>query len=167
VTVDLDRLAALAEKATPGPWEQMLYWPLLIVRAGDERRRLGASSDPREDTEEFAHPIAEVRESTHFEGCESFTRRRFDRKQNAADAAFIAAVREAVPELIQRVRELEAALLNIATQAGEDTSGLDHAGQLAEPPIEVHALRAVRDLQSRYDECLADEAHLGPWVAEA
>lgn len=58
--------------------------------------------------------------------------------------------------LLEMVERYRRRFLDIATAAGEDTSGLDNPDQLVTPPIEEMALEAVQDLADRYDECLRE-----------
>ncbi len=89
MTTDLDALQALADAATPGPWTD--HW------ANDERSDLGEAaivSGPGTGLEGI------VVGTLYYDGLHTACR--------AEDAAFIAAARTAVPELIAEVRALRA-----------------------------------------------------------
>lgn len=47
-------------------------------------------------------------------------------------------------------------LLEIARIAGADLSGIEHAGQLAYPPLIEYVTAEVRALRESYDECLKE-----------
>jgi len=54
------------------------------------------------------------------------------------------------------VARLRRTLLDIATEAGEDTSDIDHPDQLVQPSIEEFALTAVRHLREDYNDVLRE-----------
>lgn len=104
-------LRQLEAAATPGPWAVMRRWPRKVVPADQVNRSWGASVDPEADAMNYAHPILEVQESTRFDGWEKFKGRRFDTRQNEADAALIAASRNALPALLDVVDEAKALIV--------------------------------------------------------
>lgn len=79
---DIATLRGLCERATPGPWRQ----------GSVETYNVFAPSRP--DSEQLGHEWVVLRMNTHF-------------PSYIADAAFVAAARQAVPALIDRVEELE------------------------------------------------------------
>ena len=86
MSVDIEKLEALAKAATPGPWETETY----VVYARNERGNL--------------FPVAETILPIDFD--HTYT-------AHKKDAAYITAACNAVPELIARVRELEKALIEV------------------------------------------------------
>lgn len=96
---DLDALAALVERATPGPWTVRMGE--YVVPAGHEKRPIGGSSDPVVDRDRYAQYVCRIPPSH---------RHRSDTEQRANAELIVAAV-NALPALIARVRAQEAALV--------------------------------------------------------
>lgn len=92
----LDDLRALEAAATPGPWAQQDSWPGHVVPQAHARRPWGFAADPEVQKRDYAQVIATV----------------IKPETNSADAALIAAARNALPALLaigetaQRVTEL-------------------------------------------------------------
>ena len=91
-----------AEKATPGPWASMTFWPEIIVQAHQRDAKRGASVFPDQDAA-YARQIASVCAEKH-EGeydRSKFPHRRYTDDPNViADIAFIAHAREDIPALL-------------------------------------------------------------------
>ena len=134
MTTVLDRLRELEAKATRGPWATMKQWPREIVPLCDREKRLGASADPKQDREEYAHPIAEVRVAMSFPG---FEHRRTDSVQASLDAAAIVEARNSLPDLLACAEALHEATTN-----GEWTEG-EQRGDWAISKDVYETVRAV------------------------
>lgn len=122
--IDRDHLRELAENATPGPWES-----LRDTAWGDEYpslsiQRVGESwdSDP-------AHPCCEPLEE--------------------ADAAFIAAAREALPQLLDQLDAAEQRIRDLTQEVGDERAAcLD---QMEQVRIRDARIKAVEDVLDRWE----------------
>ena len=108
MSLDLEKLGKLAAEATPGPWANQRQRPLAIVPADQAGLMWGGSSDPDEDRQRFAHPLAVVqlddltlRDAPEI--AEMFPHRRVHSVIAAADAAYIAAASPDVVAALVRV----------------------------------------------------------------
>jgi hypothetical protein len=122
MTLDLDKLEALAKAATPGPWKHTTY--------------LSGTQNVEFPGSRGVCDVSEVKDANDTEIASSWqslpprhvdiAHRAEDKGKDAdylrhANGAFIAAAREAVPALIARVRELEAEVQSLY----EDAAGAD------------------------------------------
>ena len=116
--IDLDKLDGLIALATPEPWDcGVQVWP-----------------DPDPDDDRHPKDIATGRGPLLTRYHESYGELNV---RASHDAAFIAAARTAVPQLIARVRDLEAAAVADAARYGAD---------LAELQVRIEELEARVDL---------------------
>jgi hypothetical protein len=143
--VDVDRLAALAADATPGPWTATGY-----VGEDDDGR---AVRDPNEGYAAVQAPGMAEDECVAMEAL-------------VADAAFIAAAREAVPALIQRVQRAEDVLDLLGGMWSWNQNGVPdslahtwfgRAGRILEEMVG----RVAREPSARLTPVIAE------WAAEA
>jgi hypothetical protein len=105
---ELERLEALNEGATGGPWAQQDHWPLSIVPESQKALACGGATDPKQDRERYAQEIAIIQfDQTPGEWRKDFPHRRLNRDLAKADAALIAAARNALPDLLAVAKVLE------------------------------------------------------------
>jgi hypothetical protein len=96
MTIDIEKLEALAKAATPGPWKSVEGGLVVCSFHAKHGYNVHDMRRPHVMTPDVSFSMGDVHRN---------------------DSAFIAAAREAVPALIARVREMEAALMPFAGEA--------------------------------------------------
>lgn len=140
MSIDLAKLKALAEAATPGPWR---YRP-------DKYDDWGYVRGPSDDEIDIGWTIAVVSAGRHVSVAEKDEHRRTETDPYGDNAQFIAAANPtAVLALIDRVEELERALKPFADEASEwetfhETEHLVEKFENVVSELTVGHLRAAR-----------------------
>lgn len=132
MTVDIDELQRLSEAATPGPWKRQSG-----EYTGEDWLIASLGLDTPSNEDQFL--------TTH-----NLRSSELDGEGAAADAAFIAAARNQLPELLARMRKLEKAVAS-----AKDVLTMQTIVNAAEPPDRKHEL-ALRVAWDDFDAALKE-----------
>lgn len=128
MTLDLDHLSSLCAKATPGPWEVRVL------------PNIGSNVERPDNVEVVASILGKSGEETVGTVYRLFWAiDQYNPNRELPDADFIAAARTALPELIARVRGLEAVLAEAVHHQRETH---DSVGHPLNPPLPAWVAKA-------------------------